>query len=221
MKKIISLIFGTALLFSTSAYSDGGMIGLKVGNGELDATKNAYDSGNTTYAAQSKAKDHEYAAIFAELNIPSVEGLSLGIEVIPFTATIMLENPKEAQTGAELSDHTTLYGQYMINMDNGGGLYVKAGYAMADIGTITQTGTSSAHTPKTTIDSQDDSLEGPMIGIGYQSSEFGAGFVARAEATFTDYDDISVTTTSNGAASVKKTATAELTTFSISLAKTF
>ena len=220
MKKIISLIFGTALLFSTSAYSDGGMIGLKVGNGELDATKNAYDSGNTTYAAQSKAKDHEYAAIFAELNIPSVEGLSLGIEVIPFTATIMLENPKEAQTGAELSDHTTLYGQYMISMGSGG-VYVKAGYASADIGTITQTRNSGAETPITTVNSQSDKLEGPMLGIGFQSNELGDGFVARLEATYTDYDDISVTTTSNGSASVTKTAEAELTTFSVSLAKTF
>ena len=217
---MISLIFGTALLFSTSAYA-GGMIGLKVGNGELDATKKSYTAGNTTYAAASKAKEHEYAAIFAELSIPSVEGLSLGLEVIPFEATIMLENAKEAQTGAVLSDHTTLYGQYMVSMDNGGGVYFKAGYAMADIGGITQTKTSSVASSITTVNSQDDKLEGPMIGIGYQSAEFGAGFVARAEATLTDYDDVSVTTTSNGSTSVKKTAEAELTTISVSIAKTF
>ena len=132
----------------------------------------------------------------------------------------MLENPKEAQTGAELSDHTTLYGQYMYSMGNGG-VYVKAGYAMADIGDITQTSNPSVDSAKTTVNSQSNSLEGPMIGIGYQSTEFGDGFVARAEATFTDYDDISVTTTSNGSTSVKKTAEAELTTLSISLAKTF
>ena len=60
-----------------------------------------------------------------------------------------------------------------------------------------------------------------MIGIGYQSVEFGDGIVARVEATHTDYDDISVTTTSNGSTSVKKTATAELTTFSVSIAKSF
>ena len=220
MKKLIGIIFGTALLFSTSVYSDG-VVGLKVGVGDLEATKQAYTAGSNAYAAETRSKDHEYAAVFAELNIPTVDGLSLGFEIIPFRATIMLENPKEAQTGAELSDHTTLYGQYMINMDNGGGLYVKAGYAMADIGTITQTGTSSAHTPITTIDSQDDSLEGPMIGVGFQSSEFGDGFVARAEATYTEFDDVSVTTTSNGSASVKKTASAELTTFSVSLAKAF
>ena len=219
MKKIISILFGASLLLATSAQAEG-MFGIKYGTGELDATKKAYTAGDTTYASQSKAKDHEYGAIFAELNIPNVDGLSIGVEVIPFTATIMLENPKEAQTGAELSDHRTFYGQYMYSMDMGG-FYVKAGYAMADIGTITQTGTSSVASPITTINSQDDSMEGPMVGVGFQSTEFGDGFVARAEATFTDYDDISVTTTSNGSTSVKKTASAELTTFSISLAKTF
>jgi hypothetical protein len=218
MKKILSLLFGASLLLATSAQAEG-VIGIKYGTGELDATKNAYTAGDTDYASGSKAKDNEYGAIFAEIQLPA-DGFSVGIEIIPFTATIMLENPKEAQTGAELSDHTTLYGQYMYSMGNGG-VYVKAGYAMADIGDITQTSNPSVDSAKTTVNSQSNSLEGPMIGIGYQSTEFGDGFVARAEATFTDYDDISVTTTSNGSTSVKKTASAELTTFSISLAKTF
>ena len=220
MKKILSILFGASLLLATSAQADG-VIGIKYGTGELDATKNSYAASSTkTYAAASKAKNHEYGAIFAEIAIPALEGLSVGVEIIPFTATIMLENPKEAQTGAELSDHTTLYGQYMYSMGSGG-VYVKAGYAMADIGDITQTRNSSVDSPKTTINSQSSSMEGPMIGVGYQSMEFGDGFVARAEATYTDYDDISVTTTSNGSTSVKKTATAELTTFSVSIAKTF
>ena len=218
MKKILSLLFGASLLLATSAQAEG-VIGIKYGTGELDATKNAYTAGDTDYASASKAKDNEYGAIFAEIQLPA-DGFSVGIEIIPFTATIMLENPKEAQTGAELSDHTTLYGQYMYSMGNGG-VYVKAGYAMADIGDITQTSNPSVDSAKTTVNSQSNSLEGPMIGIGYQSTEFGDGFVARAEATFTDYDDISVTTTSNGSTSVKKTAEAELTTLSISLAKTF
>ena len=219
MKKILVLLFGASLLIATSAQAEG-MFGIKFGTGELNATKKAYTAGSNAYGSGSKAKDHEYGAIFAELSIPSVDGLSVGVEVIPFTATIRLENAKESGTGAELSDHRTFYGQYMYGMDNGA-FYVKAGYAMADISAITQTGTSSVATPITTIDSQDNSMEGPMIGIGFQSKEFGDGFVARAEATFTDYDDVSVTTTSNGSASVTKTAEAELTTLSISLAKTF
>jgi len=219
MKKILSILFGASLLLATSAQAEG-MIGIKYGNGDLDATKNAYTAGDTSYAAGSKSKDHEYGAIFAEFAIPTIDGLSVGVEVIPFTATIMLENPKEAATGAELSDHRTFYAQYMYGMASGG-VYLKAGYAMADIGAITQTSNPSVESPITTINSQSNSLEGPMVGIGYQSMEFGDGFVARAEATFTDYDDISVTTTSNGSTSVKKTATAELTTFSVSIAKSF
>jgi len=216
MKKILGILFGASLILASSAHA-GGMLGLKYGNGDLDATKNAYTAGSTTYAASSKAKDHEYGAIFGELEIPAVDGLSLGLEIIPFTATIMLENAKEAQTGAELSDHTTIYAQYMYDMGQGG-IYAKVGYAKADISNVTQTAQSSG---TSTVNSQSSSLEGPMVGAGYQSAEFGEGIVARAEATYTDYDDISVTTTSLGSTSVKKTASAELITFSISLAKKF
>ena len=218
MKKILTILFGASLILATSAQAEG-MFGIKYGTGELDATKNAYTAGSTSYAAASKAKDHEYGAIFAELEIPAVDGLSIGLEVIPFTATIMLENAKEAMTGAELSDHKTFYAQYMYSMGNGG-VYVKAGYASADIGSVTQTASSSV-AGDTTVNSQDDSMSGPMIGIGFQTNELYEGIVARLEATYTDYDDVSITTTSNGSASVKKTAEAELTTFSVSIAKSF
>ena len=60
-----------------------------------------------------------------------------------------------------------------------------------------------------------------MYGVGVQSKELPFGLVARAEYTFTEFDDISVTTTSNGSASVKKTADGDLTTLTISLAKSF
>ena len=59
-----------------------------------------------------------------------------------------------------------------------------------------------------------------MICIGFQK-ELVSSIMGRIEATFTEYDDVSVTTTSNGSASVKKTADAELTTLTISLAKQF
>jgi len=218
MKKILSILFGASLMLATSAQAEG-MFGIKYGTGELDATKNAYTAGSTTYAAASKSKDSEYGAIFAEIAIPAIEGFSVGLEIIPITATIMLENPKEAMTGAEVDNHTTIYAQYMYNTGNGG-VYVKAGYASADIGTISQTSSSSA-AGDTTVNSQSSSLEGPMFGVGFQTPELVEGLVARLEATYTDYDDISVTTTSNGSASVAKTASAELTTFSLSVAKSF
>ena len=86
---------------------------------------------------------------------------------------------------------------------------------MADIGTV------KPNAGATTINSNSDSLEGMMYGVGLQSKELPFGLVARAEYTFTEFDDISVTTTSNGSASVKKTADGDLTTLTISLAKSF
>ena len=47
------------------------------------------------------------------------------------------------------------------------------------------------------------------------------GLVGRVEATYTDLIDVSVTTTSNGSTSVKKTGSGEITTFTVSLAKSF
>ena len=73
----------------------------------------------------------------------------------------------------------------------------------------------------TTVNSKSSELEGMMFGFGIQSVELANGIVARAEYTFTDFDDISVTTTSNGSASVKKTASGELETLTFSIAKSF
>ena len=54
MKKILSILFGASLLLATSAQAEG-MIGIKYGTGELDATKKAYTAGDTDYASASKA----------------------------------------------------------------------------------------------------------------------------------------------------------------------
>ena len=71
-KKIITLV--SASLFLASSVLAEGLIGLKYGTGELEATKNAYTAGATTYAAQTKTEDSDFGAIFLELNAPSVEG---------------------------------------------------------------------------------------------------------------------------------------------------
>ena len=52
-----------------------------------------------------------------------------------------------------------------------------------------------------------------MIGVGFQSNELANGLFARVEATYTDIGKVKVTTTSNGASSVEKTGSGEITTF--------
>jgi len=209
MKKIMTLV--GASMFLASSVLAGGMIGIKLGTGDLEATKNSYTAGSNTYAAQTKSESEQFGAIFAEISLPQVEGLSLGVEYIPFTATVSVDG-NSSDSHLELSEHTTLYGLYMKDMGDVNAFF-KAGYAMADIGNV------KANYATTTVNSNDSSLEGPMIGVGIQKDL--DALVGRLEITYTDYDDVSVTTTSNGSASVKKSADANLTTISFSVAKSF
>ena len=211
MKKIISLLIGSFLFASTSFAA--GMVGVKVGNGDLEGNADGYTAGSTTYTAISKSKSAEYGAIFAELELGGTP-FSLGVEYIPFDAIIGLDG-NSIDSHAEVSDYTTIYA--LASMDAGAGkAYVKAGYSEGSIGTI-----QSRH--DSTVNSQSDSLEGPMIGIGFETGSLGDALdlVARFEATYTEFDDVSVTTTSNGSTSVKKTADGDLTTLSVSIGKKF
>ena len=210
MKKLLTIV-SSALIFTTTAYS-AGMVGLKVGLGEIDAENDAYTAGSTSVASSSGDADNAYGAIFAELSIPSVDGLSVGLEYIPFEANIRLDKG-ESSTGASVDQYKTLYVQYMANVGSGS-VYGKIGYSHAEIGTVVQDA-------QTTVNSQDDSLQGPMAGIGFQTPEFGNGVFGRLEATYTDLEDVSITTTSNGSTSVKKTGSGEITTLSVSIAKSF
>ena len=208
MKKLITVLF--AMMMTTSAFANG-MIGIKYGTGDLEGTKKSYTAGSTTYAAQTKDESHEYGAIFFVLNVPDVDGLSVGIDFIPYTATVSVDG-NSSDSHLELSDHTTLYGLY--SMDLGGfSPFLKVGYSMADIAAF-------ANYSTTTINSHDDTLEGLTLAAGFQA-EVTDGVVGRFEASYTEYDDVTATTTSNGSTSVKKTASSNLTTFSVAIAKTF
>ncbi len=208
MKKLIGIIFGTALLFSTSAHSDV-TVGLKVGNGDLEGTSKSYTSGNTTYASETRSKDSMFGAVFAEIGLGDTP-VSLGVEYVPLDADVSLDGTN-ASTSANVEDYITAYLMYMHDTGNAN-IYAKAGYSQADIGSIKS---------KSTVNSQSSQLEGIMIGAGLQTDELPSGLLGRLEITYTDFDDITATTTSNGSASVKKTADGELMTITFGISKSF
>ena len=208
MKKLIATIFGAALFFSTSAYSDV-TVGLKVGNGDLEGTNKGYTAGSNTYASTTASKDSMYGAIFAEIGLGDTP-VSLGVEYVPLDADITLDNANSS-TSANVSDYITAYLLFMHDTGNAN-VYAKAGYSQADIGTIKS---------KSTVVSQSDSLEGMMLGAGIQTQELPNGLLGRVEVTFTDFDDVTATTTSNGSTAVKKTADGELLTITFGLSKAF
>ena len=212
MKKITILVVSALFTLTTSAFA-GGMIGVKYGKGDLEGNAKSYVAGSTTYAAQSGSKDSEFGAIFVEVNIKE-SPISVGLEYVPFDADISL-NGDASGVSANVSDYRTIYALAMHDLTKFS-VYAKLGYSMSDIGTVKPNDGQT-----TVITAQSDSLEGMMYGVGIQSQELPFGLVARAEYTLTEFDDITVTTTSNGSAGVKKTADGELTTLTFSLAKSF
>jgi len=216
MKKIISILFVS--IFTASSAFSAGMVGIKLGYGELEATKNAITNtpAALTEAAETKDIDHEYGAIFAEVNLGD-SPVSLGLEYIPISGTLSVANGDDTDASLELSDHTTFYALAAKELSNGSAVYGKIGYSMADIGNVKQSNGT------TTINSFDSNLDGPMVGVGVQSAEFSnLALVARLEATYTEYDDVSVKTTdTDGLVETKTASDINLTTLTISLGKKF
>ena len=212
MKKIVSILFAS-IIFTTSAYA-GGLIGLKVGNGDLSGTK--LQTTNTLAphdAKTSGSADHMYGAIFAELNMND-SPLNLGFELVPLTGTISVVND-DSDASVEVGNLTTIYALAAKEI-GGGSIYAKLGYSSADIDNAKQSNGT------TTINSFSDSLEGPMVGIGFQSPENSVGLVVRGEFTMSEFDDVSVKTTdADGLEETKKANDIEFTTLTISVAKTF
>ena len=213
MKKIVSILFAS-IIFTTSAYA-GGLVGLKVGNGELEATKLKVTNTLAPHDAQeTKSIDHTYGAIFAEVNLAS-SPVNLGLEFVPLTGTVSVAND-DSDASVELSNLATAYLLAAKEVENGAMIYAKLGYSHADIENAKQSNGT------TTINSFTDTLEGPMIGFGFQSAENSNGLVFRAEATMSEFDDVEVKTTdADGLVETKKANDITFQTFTISVAKTF
>ena len=212
MNKIISILFAS-IIFTTSAYA-GGLIGLKVGNGELEATRAEIVNTPTTLneAADTQNVDHLYGAIFGELNINDGP-LNLGFELVPLSGTISVATDN-TDASAEVGNLKTIYALAAREV-GAGSVYAKLGYSEADIDNAKQSNGT------TTITSFSDALEGPMIGIGFQTGEYN-GLVFRAEATLTEFDDVEVKTTdADGLVETKKANDIEFQTITLSVAKAF
>ncbi len=208
MKKILSIIFSSIFLMS-SAYA-GGMIGVKVGQGDLEGTRTSTFDGSG--GSKSASRDSEYAAIFAEVSLGDGP-LSLGLEVVPMEAKIDADPGTSTDATAYIENLKTLYALFSVDTEFGA-VYGKVGYSHADAEAKTNYGT-------TTLSNVSDSLEGPMIGIGAQFDvPLPIINTIRLEGTYTEFDELQVTSVSNDSTHTR-TGDAELITFSISLARSF
>ncbi len=208
MKKILSIIFSSVFLM-TSAYA-GGMIGIKAGTGDLEGNRTTTFDGSG--GNKSASRNAEYAAVFAEIEL--MDGpISLGLEVVPMEAKIDADPGTSTDATAYIENLKTLYA--LVSVDtNFGAVYGKLGYSHADA-------EAKTNYDNTTLSNVSDSLEGPMVGIGAQfESPLPILDVIRLEGTYTDFDELQVTSTSNDSTHTRK-GDAELFTFSISVAHSF
>ena len=190
MKKIHQFIAALVVLtFSSTSYAE-----MKYGvSGALtfiDA------SGTETEGGEKNSGDANnivaIPSIFAEYAYSDT--VSIGIDYIPLKADVSDKTKKRSDTEtsvtgtttttstsrtqtaqAELENHITLYANY--NMGNG--LYFKGGVAQVTLNTDESLGTGSKY--------GEEDIMGYVIGFGVDSGNW------RTELTYTDYEDISLT----------------------------
>ena len=224
MKKLITILFFTLYMGVSYAEMNFGISGALT---QIEA------SGTETEGGETNSKNVSHATIIPSLFIEYgiTDRITIGFDYIPMTADVSDKTYKRTDietsvTGtattsatsrsqsaqAELDNHITLYADVMINDET----FVKVGAVQVDLSTNETLGTGSKYGNET--------LNGYVVGLGFKKevSGFGGfGKFVKMEFIYTDYEDISLTssvartgvTTNN-----KITADLDTTAFKISYA---
>ena len=192
MKKVHQFIIALVMLaFSSASYAE-----MKYGvSGALtyiDATGTETEGGEKTNGSADNLV--VIPSVFAEYAFSDT--VSVGLDYIPFTADVSDKTKKRTDTEtsvtgtatttttsrsqsaqASLENHLTLYANYAF----GNGAYFKGGVAQVTLNTDESLGTGSKY--------GEDDIIGYVFGFGVDSGNW------RTELTFTDYEDISLTST--------------------------
>ena len=235
---ISSLVFVVCSAFAGNAVdmpsinADGLAIGITGSTGAYRAT--GTETENDEKASEERVMAFGYASVFIEYAIEPAFGLTIGVDYVPETlgvnATSRTDVAPEfgksageawAVTGgcvggndcstntidAEFKDLTTLYALIPIP---GSSAFLKAGIKRVDVITLENLATGSAY--------GDDTLEGTMFGFGW-NRDFDNGVFLRMAADYTEFDTLSLTSSTNSANKV--TAELDGISASVSLGKSF
>ena len=204
-------------------------IGITGVSSTIDSTvTDDIDSNGTIDTTKDITNDIGYGSIFFEVtNEGSGPGsLTFGLDVVPGSTEMDARSTTQQSTKAkgagaapqtsgtnkgtvDLDRHITVYLQPGVTLDNGVTLFGTIGYVNADV----EAGvTSISSTNKT----EDKSLNGFKFGAGLKKV-FGNTLFIKASYNYTDYDDISVTTSNN----TKVTADIDNTALALSIGKQF
>ena len=214
MKKIL-IIVTTILFASATAYAET-RIGISGAFTALSTSGTETTKSSLEKNTGSKDEDVIVPSIFIEHSADG--GVAIGLDIVPGEAELGtgtgsdddIETTGANKAGAELSSHITAYILLPIK-DNG--LYLKAGIARASVDTteVLATGTTYGN----------EDVTGFLIGAGV-NRDMSNGMFMRAEATYTDYEDVSLTGSADAnSVSNKIDADVDATAFRISIGKAF
>ena len=225
MKKLtLALILLSFLGFNANADIN---LGVKLTSAELTAEGSETQNSGALVTQKERDASFELASIFAEkmLSVGAID-MAVGLELVPLTAEVaVIGGGTGFDATVEVGNLRTAYIQPMMTTDGGVSLYLKAGYAQADLdignvsrqATATAVSTGAASDAASTDTNFDQELEGPMYGLGMQVSTDSIVDAIRIEATRHDFDEISFINSNNK----KLKADSTMDTVSIALVKSF
>ena len=220
MKKLtLALVLLSFMGFNANADMN---VGVKVTAAELTADGSETQNSGATVVQKERDASFELASIFAEAMVSlGAMDMAVGVEMVPLTAEVaVIGGGTGFDATVEVGNLRSAYIQPMMTTDGGVSLYVKAGYAQADldISNVSRQATASETGDSASTDTNlDQELEGPMYGIGMQISTDSIIDAIRIEATRHDFDEISFTNSN----SKKLKADATMDAISIALVKSF
>tara|TARA_B100000941_G_C28421634_1_gene509147 strand:+ start:86 stop:745 length:660 start_codon:yes stop_codon:yes gene_type:complete len=190
MKNIIRILFCSAILIWTTNVKSEVTFGVSAGLTQISADGSETEGGEKT----NKSVDSVAVipSLFAEYAF--TDSISLGLDIIPMSAdvsdqthsrtdversvtgtTTETSTSRTQKADAELKNHITVYGTYMLSDT----VYLKGGIASVTLETNESLGTGSKY--------GNEDIYGTVIGFGGQNGNI------RFEITYTDYEDISLT----------------------------
>lgn len=194
MKKL-SIAFILLSFLGLNAQADVS-VGLKLTASNMQADGSETQNSGALVNQKEREADFQVGSLFAEKALDVADfDLSVGLEVIPATTEVaVIGGGTGFDATVSVGNLVTAYIQPMLVSNGNATLYLKAGYAMADleITNISRQATASATTDSASTDGNTSkSLEGPMIGIGVQIAVDNFVDSIRLEATHHDFDEIS------------------------------
>ena len=216
MRKIILTIFSSIFLMGM-ANAD---LRIGVSGMFLDVEATGSETLKTTGVKASKTHNDDALAGEIFLENKTAEGLVIGIAVIPVDAEVgssAVTRTDKLQSGdvtgtqkaaAEFSGHTTFYAHVPLG---GTGAYLKLGAGFVNVKS------TESLKPGATYGDQDVNFG--TIGLGFER-DLDNGLFARVEGAYSDYEEISLSSTGSDAVSTIK-GELEVVTARITIGKSF